>query len=140
MTTESEIINKPASSRFGAMIRNRCPHCRIGEVFPFSAFSLKFHKMHDQCPVCRQDFIIEPGFYYGAMYISYAITIAIEVAVFMVLYVFFHDPELWIYIVAITVTLLILSPLVFRISRMLMLTYFGSVKYDPGAARKSFER
>jgi uncharacterized protein (DUF983 family) len=140
MANDSEIINKPSSSRFGAMLSNRCPHCRSGKVFPYSAFSLKFHKMYDSCPVCGQDFIIEPGFYYGAMYISYAITIIIEVAVFMVLYVLFNDPELWVYIVAITATLLLLSPLVFRLSRMLMLTYFGSVKYDPGAAQRSFER
>ncbi|RYF81634.1 MAG: DUF983 domain-containing protein, partial [Chitinophagaceae bacterium] len=35
-------------------------------------------KMHKECPVCKQPFDIEVGFYYGSSYISYALTIAIS--------------------------------------------------------------
>jgi len=27
--------------------------------------------MHEKCPVCKESFFREPGFYYGAMFISY---------------------------------------------------------------------
>ncbi len=30
--------------------------------------------MYEHCPVCGQDYEPEPGFYYGAMFISYIIT------------------------------------------------------------------
>lgn len=33
--------------------------------------------MPKHCPVCGADFFPEPGFYYGAMYISYAMTVGI---------------------------------------------------------------
>lgn len=133
MTHETEIINKPTRSLFSALVQCRCPHCRQGRLFPYGTYSTNFYKMNNECPVCGQDFIIEPGFYYGSMYISYALTVAVEVAVILVLYQLFNDPDIWVYIVAMTVALMILSPMVFRLSRSLLLTYFGSVKYDPKA-------
>tara|TARA_R110000737_G_scaffold336976_1_gene356839 strand:- start:1115 stop:1429 length:315 start_codon:yes stop_codon:yes gene_type:complete len=30
--------------------------------------------MNERCPVCGQNFLPEPGFYYGAMFISYLIS------------------------------------------------------------------
>jgi len=27
--------------------------------------------MPDECPNCQQDFVIEPGFWFGAMFVSY---------------------------------------------------------------------
>jgi TM2 domain-containing membrane protein YozV len=31
-------------------------------------------EMHDNCPVCGQNFMPEPGFYYGAMFVSYLLS------------------------------------------------------------------
>lgn len=30
--------------------------------------------MPDECPSCKQDFVIEPGFWFGAMFVSYFIS------------------------------------------------------------------
>ena len=47
--------------------------------------------MPEACPVCGEDFSREPGFYFGAAYVSYALTVALWVAVLVALTCF----ELW---------------------------------------------
>ncbi len=51
-----------------------CPKCREGKLFPTATFSFeKPFTMHERCKVCDQNFTPEPGFYFGAMFISYII-------------------------------------------------------------------
>lgn len=49
----------------------KCPRCREGDLFkkPFN-FS-KPLDMHERCEVCNQKTEPEPGYYFGAMFISY---------------------------------------------------------------------
>jgi len=86
--------------------------------------------MPDRCPKCNQDFIIEPGFYFGAMYVSYALTIAINIAVFVVLLVF-NIYSLTNFFIAAFFTLLISLPYIFKISRVIWMAMM--VSYDPNA-------
>lgn len=52
-----------------------CPRCRKGNMFPTGSFSFREpFTMHDHCPHCQQDLAPEPGFYYGAMFLSYILT------------------------------------------------------------------
>ena len=39
--------------------------------------------MNDTCPVCGQPFCLEPDFYYGTGYVSYALAVAVSVASFI---------------------------------------------------------
>lgn len=59
-----------------SILRQRCPRCRMGSIFLSSIF-LGFPKMHERCPVCNLRFDREPGYFLGAMYISYALGMAI---------------------------------------------------------------
>jgi uncharacterized protein (DUF983 family) len=58
------------------IFRQRCPRCRTGCMFRYSIFR-GFPKMHDRCPVCDLRFDREPGYFLGAMYVSYGIGIVI---------------------------------------------------------------
>jgi uncharacterized protein (DUF983 family) len=58
------------------ILRQRCPRCRTGSIFRYSIFR-GFPKMHDRCPVCDLKFDREPGYFLGAMYVSYGIGIVI---------------------------------------------------------------
>ena len=58
------------------ILRERCPRCRTGKIFRGSAF-LGFPKMHERCPVCFLRFEREPGYFLGAMYISYGLALLI---------------------------------------------------------------
>ncbi len=65
---------------------------------------------------------------YGAMYASYALTVALGVAVFILCHIFF-DPSMWDIIIALTITLVLGSPMILRVSRIMWMNIF--IKYDP---------
>ena len=44
----------------------------------------KITKLHDNCPSCNLKYMIEPSFFYGAMYVNYAITVALSIIIFIV--------------------------------------------------------
>ena len=56
-----------------AIVQQRCPRCRIGRIFR-GTFA-----MNDPCPRCGLLFQREEGYFLGAMYFSYAISLAILV-------------------------------------------------------------
>lgn len=111
------------------ILLTRCPSCRRGKMFAHPAYRLtKLLKMHHNCPVCGQDFRQEPGFYFGAMYFSYAINIGIMVA-FGVGYTVLFDPDQhWKILLAVFVPCMLFIPFTFRISRSLNLYIFGKIK------------
>jgi uncharacterized protein (DUF983 family) len=59
-------------STVGDIFRQRCPRCRSGHIFRYSIFR-GFPKMHERCPVCDLKFEREPGYFLGAMYVSYGL-------------------------------------------------------------------
>jgi uncharacterized protein (DUF983 family) len=53
----------------------RCPRCHEGKLFKTPTFSYsKPFEMPERCSHCGLDYWPEPGFYYGAMFISYIFT------------------------------------------------------------------
>lgn len=89
--------------------------------------------MHDACPVCGQPTEIETGFYYGTGYVSYALTVAFSVASFIAWWVIIgfslEDTRFFWWMGVNAVVLVLLQPLIMRLSRSLWLSWF--VKYDP---------
>jgi len=59
-------------STFNDILHQRCPRCRVGKIFHHSIF-LGFPKMHEECSVCHLRYAREPGYFLGAMYISYGL-------------------------------------------------------------------
>jgi len=117
-----------------SVLANKCPRCREGQLFKTSnAYDLKNNtKMNETCPVCGQPTEIEVGFYYGTGYVSYALAIAFTVASFVAWYVLIgisiNDNRLFWWLGINTVLLILLQPLMMRLSRSLWLSWF--VKYD----------
>jgi len=60
------------TSALNAMLRQRCPRCRTGRIFRKSIL-IGFAQMNSSCPVCGLRFEREPGYFLGAMYISYGL-------------------------------------------------------------------
>lgn len=90
-----------------------------------NAYTLKgMFNMPDRCPVCGQDFQIEPGFYLGAMWVSYPIVIALIIA-FIALAHWVLGLHMVASFIFATVLLLLLSPLLIRYSRAVYLNIFA---------------
>lgn len=122
----------PEKSKFSAIIEGKCPRCRKGDMFQYGPFNYpKFTKTNADCAYCGLHYEIEPGFFYGgAMYVSYAFSVALFITVFVALNVLFDKPPLHWYLIVIVVSNVLLAPLMFRYSRVLFLHVFGGIKYD----------
>ncbi|MFT4533598.1 MAG: hypothetical protein ACJA1A_001562 [Saprospiraceae bacterium] len=57
-----------------SIFSKKCPRCRESKLFIEPMMLNKPLDMNERCPVCGQNFLPEPGFYYGAMFISYLIS------------------------------------------------------------------
>lgn len=127
---------KPPTA-FSALVQCKCPRCRQGRMFSTGPYNMKrFTDMPEVCAHCGFKFEIEPGFFWGAMYISYAFSVAIAVNISLILWWYAGNPDLWVYAFANGGVMLALSPLMLRYSRVLMLYLFGSVSFD----RKYFDK
>lgn len=61
-------------SKLYAIRKYKCPRCHQGDLFKSSLASMQgVYNMHKNCPECGQDFEMEPGFYWGAMYVGYGL-------------------------------------------------------------------
>lgn len=119
-------------SKLYSVVRLKCPRCHQGNLFtksnPYS-FKDSMH-MPDRCPVCNQDFKIEPGFYIGALWTSFPIVIFLMTILSVVLLVVVRMDMNWFF-VAITLILLALQPMIIRLARAIWINIF--VDFEEGA-------
>ncbi|NJN42780.1 MAG: DUF983 domain-containing protein [Flammeovirgaceae bacterium] len=85
--------------------------------------------MNDTCSHCEASFEPEPGFYFGAMFVSYAINVGLILAIGFIIYLT-YSPEDWVYIISVSVTIILFSPFTYRVSRILYLYAFGGLRED----------
>ena len=116
-------------SKLYSVFNNKCPRCHEGD-FLVEKNPLKLNKafkMHEKCSHCGFKYMMEPSFFYGAMYISYGLTVAISIAIFILFKVIFGLALLTSFI-AIVTGLILLSPFTLRLSRIIWINIF--VHYD----------
>jgi uncharacterized protein (DUF983 family) len=113
-----------------AMAEGKCPRCQSGKMFRYPAIGTRFMQMFDNCPVCGLHFEIEPGFFWGAMYVSYGITTAIMIILGLAVLFIGNDPDFWVYISVIIPAFIIASPFTYRYSRIVMIYLFSPVRFD----------
>jgi hypothetical protein len=84
-------ISKP--SIFKGIISMHCPACRQGKIFidPNPYHLSKMGDMYEKCEVCGQLYRPEPGFYFGAAYVSYVMMVALLVVYCAVYYLIFNE-------------------------------------------------
>jgi uncharacterized protein (DUF983 family) len=120
---------KTDKSIFASILQSRCPRCRQGLLFISpNPYKLKYMtKMPDQCSVCKLDFLQELGFYWGAMYVSYGLTVAFSFFNFIFTYLLWGWLT-WQFIIGNTLVLILTLPVMFRCSRVIWLYLFGRYK------------
>jgi uncharacterized protein (DUF983 family) len=119
------------SSKLSAMIHARCPQCHEGRLFKYRWWNLfNFAQMHQNCPHCDLRYEIEPGFFYGAMYISYAFSVGIMLIGGIIVFNFFNDPPAMGYVVPITTFSLVMVPFNFRTARVIFIHLFSGITYE----------
>src|SRR3954467_8172876 len=110
------------TSKSGAMLHAKCPRCRRGDMFSGGMYNFFSNKIHKHCPHCNLHFEIEPGYFYAAMYVSYALNVFEAFGFVAITYLLTHNGDSpWLYIGAILTGCLLLSPINFRYSRVILL-------------------
>ncbi len=128
-------------SLISSVFTNRCPRCRQGKLFSNSNPYNFGHNMDmpEHCPVCGQPFELQTGFYFGTGYVSYTLSVAFLAISFAATYlaglISISDNSIFYWLGASTLALLILQPVIQRLSRSMWIAFF--VRYNPegGPAR-----
>lgn len=122
-------------SKLNSILTGSCPKCQNESMYSDKnpLHLTKVLKMNENCSHCGLKYQIEPSFFYGAMYVSYGLNVAVGIAAFIVSFVFF-GASIEQSFLAIVITLIVLFPFVLRLSRNLYINMF--VSYDPKAGQK----
>jgi len=108
---------------------NKCPRCHEGNMFPKGTlYTTKFADMHPQCPCCGVDYEREPGFYYGAMYVSFAINVGIFLVSLFIISQFVEELTMGMLVGVVAIVVVGLLPIIFRLSRAIWINIF--IRYE----------
>lgn len=112
-----------------SILHFKCPNCHEGDFFKHKRTwsPSKITQIHDKCPSCQMKYMIEPAFFYGAMYVAYGLTVALSIFIFVISNLVF-DATLLESFLTIVIVLLATAMINLRISRILWLNIF--VKYQ----------
>lgn len=102
----------------------RCPRCLEGAVYR------GLMRMHPQCPACSYRFEREEGYFYGAMYTSWALMMVTVIPAMIVLLFVSRDPLLITGVLGLQV--LLQAPIAYMYSRVIWMHI--DLHFDPAAA------
>lgn len=118
-----------------SILTGTCPKCQQESMYktknPY--YLPDVLKINEECSHCHTKYRIEPSFFYGSMYVSYAVGIAFGVAAFVISYLFLGS-TLKTAFIAIVVTLVVFYPIIMRLSRNIWINFF--ISYDENAVKK----
>ena len=122
-------------TKLHSILFSSCPVCQNENMYkdPNPYNILNAFKMHERCSHCGTKYKIEPSFFFGAMYVSYGLGVGVSIAAFLLSH-FLFDLGLWGSFFVIMGILIVLFPLILRISRNIWINFF--LHYDKNAVAK----
>ena len=114
-----------------SVLYNKCPRCHIGRFWasdnPFKNMFSRSLETCKTCDNCCLFYELETGFWYGSMYVSYAISVAVMVLFWSLTTFFFPIINIFNEILIIVFAILLVSPVNYHISRLIWINFF--IKY-----------
>jgi uncharacterized protein (DUF983 family) len=106
--------------------KGTCPNCNKGEIFEQKGllYKMRMPKMFAYCTVCNYKFEKEPGYFIGAMYVSYMLTVGQAIGVYMILRYLFQIGDNFQIFLLIVAVMIGLSFFNMRISRTIGIHLF----------------
>ena len=127
------MINKGSKSY--SIFTGTCPKCQNeGMYLNHNPYIItQTMKMHENCSHCGLKYKVEPNFFFGAMYVSYGISVMGGLGIFLFTH-YVLKTNLRISFIAIFAGLILLMPIITRVSRNIYINLF--VNYDKDAAQR----
>lgn len=123
-------------SKLYSIFSGKCPKCHEESMYsnPNPYALLDTLKINEKCSHCNTKYRMEPSFFYGSMYVSYGLGVALSIAAFVVSYLLLGS-SLTTAFIAIIVTLVVLMPIIMRLSRNIWINLF--MHYDKKFSKKN---
>lgn len=118
-------MNFLKGTKIYSILTGSCPVCQNESMYQVSnPYKIgETLKMNERCSHCDTKYKIEPSFFYGAMYVSYAVGIAFAVAAFVITNLILKLGLLSTFL-AIVATLIAFLPIILRLSRNIWINIF----------------
>ncbi len=125
-------------SKLYSIFRFKCPKCQSGDFFVSHPYDLsRIGDIQEHCSSCGLKYEKEPGFYYGAMYVAYALGVALFVTLWTSFNLFFPSVTVGFQIFVIVFSTIILSPLLYALSKIIWANMF--IPFDKNARQNHGE-
>lgn len=112
-------------TKWYSIAKMKCPVCQEADFFVSHPYDLAHAgEFHANCPVCGTKFEREPGFFYGAMYVSYAIGVAVFSTVWVAVSVLFPQWNVLAQASTVVGVLLLSSPWSYALSKIIWANFF----------------
>ena len=119
-----------------SILHFKCPYCGKGDFFVAHPYNLRrAGDTYDRCPECNGRYSIEPGFYYGAMYVSYALGVAIPATIWVAFLVLAPDAALHWQVGTIGAVMLLAGPYLYALSKIIWANMF--LDFEDPSGRKN---
>jgi uncharacterized protein (DUF983 family) len=122
-----DTINKKQTVQgnlFMKILNEKCPNCGKGNVYEKKKKFIELPVMKEECPECHYHFDREPGYFLGAMYISYALAVLQGILTFLVLCTFLPNiPTIWV-VAVILLVISMFSMKNYKLSRIIYIHIF----------------
>lgn len=102
----------------------KCPKCKSGQVFVQNQSTFSLPVMFDKCANCNYRFEREPGYFIGAMYLSYGLSVFQGGIIFLLCYFFLPNLAIQWTVSLILLTLILFAKKNYKWSRILYLYIF----------------
>lgn len=113
----------------------KCPRCHQGQFLVAHPYHIhRWNRVKAFCDCCGQNYKLEPSFYFGPMYVSYAVGIAVAFAMGGGVLLLGLDWSLMRFFIMLCVVLLFLMPYIGAVSKAIWANIF--IHYDPQVVEK----
>jgi uncharacterized protein (DUF983 family) len=101
-----------------SILTGSCPRCHEESMYKVknSYILTRVFDMHDKCSHCKLKYKIEPSFFFGAMFVSYALGVALGIITFLIAFYGFKA-NLKMCFLSIIISLIAFMPIIMRLSR-----------------------
>ncbi len=108
------------------ILKEKCPHCGKGQVFKKPEHPFQLPVMYERCQECNYLFDREPGYFLGAMYVSYGLAVLQGIITFLVCHFFFPNLDTLLLCFIIAGVVLLFSMKNYKLSRIIYMHIFPS--------------
>lgn len=122
---------KLKGSKLFSILFIKCPQCHEGKFLERKVYDLSaFTKVRKSCPVCKMNYHMEPSFYYGSMYVAYALGVGLMVGIILLNLLFSSELSFLRTFWMICVALISLAPLLNAWAKIIWANFFFHFKTE----------